>query len=162
MSNRTPLERAMNERRLQIKKQWKEVTRDAGGLSPETLRRVRLHGTDAVDDLTIAKLEVGLQLPRGGLREMERAANAPTPTDGTQAGWDHTLEAPAEPLTGNEILRWRPEGLGLRYRLDDGDHSVEAGFGLEETPGEVIDDLRDLLEQHRTWVRQMERRRARR
>ncbi len=152
----------MNERRLQIKKQWKEVLHDAGGLSPETLRRVRLHGTAAVDDLTIAKLETGLQLSRGGLKEMERAANdGSAPADG-RSEWEHALRAPEGPLEGQELLRWRAEKGGKRYRLDDGVHSVEAEFEPDESPEEVIDDLRDLLEQHRTQVRLMERRRARR
>lgn len=168
MSNRTPLERVMNERRLKYGMRWRDVLAAADNLSPETLRRVRLQGTAAVDDFTIARIEKALRLNAGGLREMELRANESqdevgvAPLSASVSDWDAETRAPEAPLQGDELLRWQQTERGRLYRLDDGPLSVEYTFGADETPADVIDDLRDLMDQYRVNAKAMERRRARR
>lgn len=158
----------MNERRLKYGMRWQDVLAAADNLSPETLRRVRLHGTAAVDDFTIARIEKALRLNAGGLREMELRANESqdevgvAPLSASAFEWDAETRAPEAPLQGDELLRWRQTERGRLYRLDDGPLSVEYTFGADETPADVIDDLRDLMDQYRVNAKAMERRRARR
>lgn len=158
----------MNERRLKYGMRWKDVLVAADNLSAETLRTVRLHGTSAVDDFTISRIEKALRLNAGGLKEMERHANESqneadvAPLSASASDWDGEARAPQAPLQDGELLRWRQTERGRLYRLDDGPMSVEYTFGADETPADVIDDLRDLLDQYRVNAKAMERRRARR
>lgn len=78
--------------------------------------------------------------------------------------WEEEIRAPSPPLLGEEVLMWRHTSTGRRYRLEipSEEVSVEHTFEPHEAPGEVIEDLRDLLEQHRVSAQQMGRRRARR
>lgn len=91
--------------------------------------------------------------------------STPDPAEEVEApAWDGELEGPTTPLRDEEVLRWRTGETGRRYRLEvpTEDVNVEYTFSATETPEEVIEDLRDLLEPHRAAVRQLERRRARR
>ncbi|WP_174545662.1 helix-turn-helix domain-containing protein [Nocardiopsis dassonvillei] len=83
------------------------------------------------------------------------------PLAASASEWDGELRAPEYPLEGNEVLLWRDTPRGRHYRLYD-DLDIGHTFGADETPSDVIDDLRDLLDRYRVDVRAMERRRARR
>ncbi|WP_206538930.1 hypothetical protein [Nocardiopsis lucentensis] len=168
MSNRTPLERAMNAHRIKKNLRWKDVLAAADDMAAETLRRVRLHGTDAVDDFTVARLERALQLPPGGLRKMEEEANAAEaqgadPQTAYRA-WDGEITGPEGAVEDGELLMWRDTPTGRIYRLADAKDPrfhVEYEFLPGETPEQVIDDLRRLHVSHSALVREMERRRSR-
>lgn len=150
MSNRTPFESVMNAHRLHLGMRWKDVLAAADGMAAETLRRVRLHGTDAVDDFSVARLDRALQLQPGGLREMEAQANSADASEETGSppapeGWEGEIIGPDAPLREGEELRWRTESGKRVYELTVRGLSFEAGLSLDSTPEGVIGDLRRVL-----------------
>ena len=165
-TNAQRLDALMDRRRLDRVMRWKDVAAEVG-VTQQTLLEARKG--KALSDLTAAGIERFMGWAPGSVHAvLEGGDPTPLPTE-TGADplpapvivWEGELRAPEDPLHGSEVLRWRKERDGRRYRLDDGPMSVEYTFGVDETPEEVIDDLRDLLDQYRVQTHVMERRRAR-
>ena len=161
------LDALIDRRRLDCGLRWKDVATEVG-VTPQTLLEARKG--KQLSDLTSAGIERFMGWAPGSVR---RVLNGDDPLAAPEEDaepstappleyWEHELTAPEGPLRGEEILRWRQVERGREYRLSDGDISVDYTFGAEESPEEVIDDLRGLLEPHRVAVEMMERRRARR
>lgn len=167
--NAQRLDVLMDRRRLDRVMRWKDVATEVG-VTQQTLLEARKGKVRS--DLTAAGIERFMEWAPGSVRAVLEGRN-PTPLPAeAEAGagplaasvlvWEGELRAPEDPLHDGEVLRWRKDRDGRRYRLEDGPMSVEYVFGADEVPEEVIDDLRDLLDQYRVHARVMERRRARR
>jgi transcriptional regulator with XRE-family HTH domain len=160
------LDRLMDARRLELGLRWKRLADDAG-ISQQTMLQLRKGHT--VSDLTITRAERALEWAPGSISAILDGGD-PTPlredkpetNETITVHWDGELTGPTDPLETGEILRWRQTDAGREYKLTAGDVSVEYTFEPDETPEDVIEDLRDLLEPHRVAVEQLKRRRARR
>ncbi|MEU5853991.1 hypothetical protein ABZ799_01565 [Nocardiopsis dassonvillei] len=158
------LDALIDRRRLDLGLRWKDVA-DTVGVTQQTLLEAR-KGRQ-ISELTAAGIERFMNWKPGSVaRILDGSDPIPEEADvdplAASAPWGGELRAPEAPLQGQELLRWRQVERGRLYRLDDGSLSVEYTFGAEETPVDVIDDLRDLLDQYRVNAKAMERRRARR
>jgi hypothetical protein len=161
MSNRTPAERVLNRRRLERNMRWKDVLDRADGMAAETLRRVRISGTGSVDQLSVARIEKALAFNPGELTELEaREAAGADPLTASAQSWDGEIVGPAEPLLEGEVLRWRRSQTRdtLIYELTVGEVSMATGFYPHETPEDVIDELREGVEQIELRSKQRHRR----
>lgn len=83
---RSKVEEAIDQQRAALGMKWQDVREaaDDGGrpMAIETLRRLRLYGTDAVDTLSVARVERALHLPQGTLRRFE-SGEIPLPANDT-------------------------------------------------------------------------------
>ncbi len=146
MSNRTPAERVIDRRRIKREMRWKDVLDAAGGMSAETLRRVRISGTGSVDRLTLARIERALGFEEGELAELEaREAEGETSTPASAREWDGEIVGPDTPLYDGEVLRWRDDPTARTFELSIRDLRFEAGLAPGSEPADVIDDLRRTL-----------------
>jgi hypothetical protein len=159
------LDALIDRRRLDLGLRWKEVA-DIVGVTQTTLLEAR-KGI-RISDMTASGIERFMDWKPGsvyrildGSNPIDMEADA-DPLTASASTWDGELRAPEGPLRDSELLRWRMVERGCLYRLDDGPISVEYTFGADETPVDVIEDLRDLLDQYRVNAKAMERRRARR
>lgn len=159
------LDALIDRRRLDLGLRWKDVA-DTVGVTQQTLLEAR-KGRQ-ISELTAAGIERFMDWKPGSVARVLdgsdpiHAEAGADPLSASTSAWAGELRAPEAPLRDSELLRWRQVERGCLYRLDDGPLSVEYAFGAEETPAEVIDDLRDLLDQYRVNAKAMERRRARR
>lgn len=146
MSNRTPTERVMNRRRLELGMRWKDVLSAADDMAAETLRRVRMNGSDSVDQLSVARIERALKLEAGELSRLERQeSEGVDPLTTPESAWVGELVGTA-PLEADEELRWRdrPEGGRLfQYRAGGFEH--EATLEADTSPEEAVLLLRAQL-----------------
>jgi hypothetical protein len=158
-TDRTPLERAMNQRRLELGLQWTDILIAAGDgdrrLGPETLRRLRVQGTpDAISELRVSRIERALRWLPGSIarvadgleplpepdRPVEPATTTPDP--------DVTLTRVEHPtLHDDETLVYVPgRKPGTRiYGLTVADETGAQYRFAKDTPLEtVIRELRKL------------------
>lgn len=102
-SPRTSVEQALDRQRLRLRLTWREVARRAG-VSPETLRKIRLQGATGVNPVNVAAVEQALALPQGAIRAIQEE-DCPV-----QAG------QPA-PVTPDEVSLVDAPGGGRAWRL---------------------------------------------
>lgn len=146
MSNRTPAERVMNRRRLELGMRWKDVLSAADNMAAETLRRVRMHGTDSVDQLSVARIERALKMDTGELSRMEsQESEVVDPLTTSGPTWDGEISGEG-PLEEGEELRWRDRAEGGRlyqYRAEGFEHTATLDTGTP--PEEAVLLLRAQL-----------------
>ncbi|WP_435110110.1 hypothetical protein [Nocardiopsis synnemataformans] len=159
------LDALIDRRRLDRGLRWRDVA-DTVGVTQTTLLEAR-KGI-RISDETASGIERFMNWKPGsvtrvldGTDPIDLEADV-DPLTASASTWDGEVRAPESPLQDSELLRWRQTERGRLYRLDDGPLSVEYTFGADEEPAEVVDDLRDLLDQYRATTRAMERRRVRR
>ncbi|WP_184578489.1 hypothetical protein [Lipingzhangella halophila] len=138
----------MDTRRLELGLRWKGVVERAG-ITHQTL--LQLRKGQAVADFTVSRVEQALEWAPGSIaRIMEGGDPHPTSSDASaEDEGEDRLDGPiADLLDDGESLTWWQTPLGRTYRLESATpgYAVEAGFGANEQPEDVIDDLRQLLE----------------
>jgi len=67
---RTRVEEHLNNRRLDLGLRWREVVLLAG-ISPTTMNKIRMQGTQGVDPVNVRAVENALRLERGSIRAVE-------------------------------------------------------------------------------------------
>jgi hypothetical protein len=157
MTDRTPTEAALNLRRRELGRTWKDVYEPAQ-ISHETLRQLRLE--EAVSQDTEDSVEDVLALERGSLAAVRRTRDPnaitrltrPGPTDRRDgAEWlDRT------PLPGGGV-EWRLtriiDGRPASFSIADFDHAAETE--IREELREVMNDAE--IRQRRRLARQKSR-----
>lgn len=117
----------MDRQRIQLGKKWRDITA-AAGVSPETLRKIRLHGTSGVEPLNIANVERALEMGVGSIRSIEEGGD-PLPASSDRPGRIESIRS----ATGTGTLDWG----ALTDRLD--------GLSLERQQ-EIIDQVVALVD----------------
>ena len=132
-------------RRDNYKPSWLVKVEGAYQWGPGSIQRI-LSGGDAI-------------LTAGAAAGVSSAASA-DPQAAPSADWDGELVGPDGPVLDGEVLRWRQSSTrdALIYELSIGDVSMSTGFFLHETPEDVIDELREQVEQIELRSKQRERR----
>lgn len=143
----------MHERRLQLGLRWKDVASQAD-ITEQTLRQIR-NGANEMRDLTRQGVERALgwqsgsvqAVMEGGEPELASSDSASAPSSGAD---EIHLVGPIEGLLeeGEELTGWTMALGGRQYRLaiPERGHAIEAVFGRDEGPEDVIADLRQQLE----------------
>ncbi|MCP3017253.1 hypothetical protein NGM33_28380, partial [Nocardiopsis dassonvillei] len=163
----------LTERRASLRPDWSERTTFAQdtGLKYRSISDLETGRRANYKPSWLTKVELAYQWQPGSiqrvldgqepvpLEDAHQAAPASeagaAPLAASASEWDGELRAPERPLEGNEVLRWRQTERGRFYRIDDGELGIDYTFSADETPEEVIEDLRDLLDQYRVNSRAM-------
>ena len=165
------------ERRASLRPDWSERTifaRDTG-LSYRSISDLETARRSNYKASWLVKVERAYQWGPGSIQRIlgggdatpaaEVVAGAPPaasadPQAAPSADWEGELVGPSGPVLEGEVLRWKrnPDRDTLVYELAHGDVSMSTGFFPHETPEDVIDELREQVEQIELRSKQRERR----
>jgi len=164
------------ERRASLRSDWSERTifaRDTG-LSYRSISDLETARRDNYKASWLVKVERAYQWEPGSIQRILGGGDAIPATGGGVASsladadpqaapstdWDGEIVGPAGPVLEGEVLRWKRSRTrdALVYELSIGDVSMSTGFFLHETPEDVIDEMREEVEQIELRAKQRERR----
>jgi len=139
-ADRTPVERAINRRRLELDMKWQDLRAAAGGMAAETLRRIRLNGTDGVDPRSVARLERALGWQYGSIASLEQGGQPAVLEEDTET-WVERQAAAATEAARRQVGLGEDALYNIRRYLSDAGEVVWQQI-LEDVEAEA-EDLTD-------------------